>query len=109
DDEPTRVRGEDLTIDARLEVEPLLEADGGELRQIRVALPVARQEHQVIVALLPLYPPPIVPASGRHVGLHADDRLESGLASLLLENPRAVHDAVVGEGEGRLLEVKGAL
>src|SRR5690606_19095495 len=107
DDQPLAVAGEHLAVDARLEVEALRVADGGELRQVPVPLVVAREEDQVVVALLPLLPAAVEAAAGGDVRLHPDDRLDPGLAGLLLEDPGAEHHAVVGEGEGRLLELLG--
>ena len=43
------------------------------------------------------------------VDLAAHDRLDAVLAGGLVELDRAVHDAVVGQAEGRLAEVGGAL
>ena len=43
------------------------------------------------------------------VDLAADDRLDAVLGARLVQLHRAVHHAVVGETEGGLLELRGAL
>ena len=42
----------------------------------------------------------------RDIGFHADYRLESGFLGLFLELPRPVKVTVIGDGEGRLLELQ---
>jgi len=47
----------------------------------------------------------VLPAPGGHVGLHADDGLDVGSPTGLVESDGTVHSAVVSEGQGRHPEV----
>ena len=42
----------------------------------------------------------------RDIGFHADDRFEAGFFGFFLELPRPVKVTVIGDGEGRLLELQ---
>jgi hypothetical protein len=109
DDDPLAVRRQQLAVDARLHVEALEVGERRELDEVPVARRVAREEHEVVVRLgAGLGAPALEPRAGGDVGLHAEDRLELGLAGLLLELPRRVHVAVIRHGERRHLELLGA-
>ena len=47
------------------------------------------------------------PIARRDIGFHADNRLDSRFFGLFLEFPRPVEVAVIGDGEGWLLELEG--
>jgi hypothetical protein len=88
-------------VDARLVVVALEVPGRGELDQIAVALIRFGQESQVRVTLLLL---------GRvlaDVDLAADQRLDAGLPGVLVELDGARKRAVVGERDGRHLELGG--
>ena len=109
DDQPLAVLGEELTVDAGLAVEALGIAQGRELDEVLVAGEVLREEDEVEVVLLARRGAGLEAAvAGGDVRLHADDRLESGLLRLLLELPRGVDVAVIGDRQRRLLELLGA-
>ena len=106
DDQPLRVARQGLPVDSRVVVEALGVPDRRQLDQVAVALRVAGQQDQVIRRLAPFAgAAPLPPVSRRHVRLHADDRRDALLAGQLLEAPGAVHAAVVGEPQGRHLEL----
>ena len=48
-------------------------------------------------------------APGGHIDLAADDGLDSGGLAGLVEGHRAVHDPMVGDGDGGLTHVPGGL
>ncbi len=94
-------------VDGRLAaLQAFEEARRGELDEVAVAGVVGGQQRQV-VALDPALRARRVVVD--EVDLAADDRLDAVLAARLVELDRAVHDAVVGEPERRLLELRGAL
>ncbi len=100
--EPLRVSGQVAPVDARLVVVALEESGRGELDQVPVALVRLGEERQVRVALLLL---------GRvvaDVDLAADQRLDALLPGVLVELDGAGERAVVGERDGRHLELRGA-
>ena len=47
------------------------------------------------------------PISRRHIGFHADDRPDACFFGFFLELPRRVQVTVIGDGQGRLLELEG--
>ena len=52
---------------------------------------------------------PVEPGTRGDIDLAADDGLDARLAAGLVEGDGAVHDAVVGDGQGRLSQLLGAL
>ncbi len=109
-----------LEVDGRLAaLQPLQEAGGGELDEVAVAGVVGGQQREVVaLARFPRRvgsdPRWVGSGGGRGVVVHeidlaADDRLDAVLGARLVELHRAVHHAVVGETEGGLLELRGAL
>ena len=74
-------------------------ADAGEFHQIAVADGVLGQHHQVVAPFLLWLG--IVDRAVDHIHLVADDRLDARLGAELQQLDGAIHDAVVGEGQGR--------
>jgi hypothetical protein len=108
DDQPLAVAGEELPVDARLDVKALGVGQRRELDEVAVARGVLGEQDEVVVWLRARRRPRAGPAiSRRDVCFHTDDRLQSGLPRLLLEFPRAVEISMIGDREGRLLELEG--
>ena len=109
-DDPVRIFFKHLAVHAGAAVEALRVPDGREPDEVRVPARVLREQHEVRVvgrgALLELAGAAVAVGD---VGLAADDRLDPLCAGLLLELPRAVEVAVVGEGEGRHVEFDRAV
>ncbi len=103
-DHALRVALDLLEVDGRLAaLQPLQEAGRGELDEVAVAGVVGGQQRQVVALDL---------AGGGvvvdEVDLAADDRLDAVLGARLVQLDRAVHHAVVGERERRLVERRRA-
>ena len=114
-DDPVMVLVEQIPIDLGLAVIPLHEGPAGELDEVLVADVVLGEQGQVVVGLLAalgLSPGVVDPAASQrqalesvvvgHVGLDADDRLDTGCSRGLVERQDPVHVAVVGDADGRL-------
>ena len=86
-------------------VEALQEAGRGQRDQVLEAGPVAGEQRQVVALVLHAVACAVVVD---HVGLEAHDRLHVVLAAGLVELHRPVHDAMVGEAEGRHAELCAA-
>src|SRR5436853_437538 len=56
----------------------------------------------------PRVPAPLASVAWRDIGFHPDDRLDACLLGLLLEFPRRVQIAMVGNGQGGLFELLGS-
>ena len=97
-DQPLRVLGQDLLVDAGLVVHALHLADRAEPHQVEVAGVVGGEEGQVVGVAVDA-PLAKQAGPGRDVYLAADDRLDPGFLAGLVEVDRAVHDAVVGESD----------
>ena len=98
-DDAVAVALQQLHVDARLAaVEALEEAGAGQLRQVLEADVVAREEREVVALDLALADRAVVDV----VRLEAQDRLHAVLLAGLEQLHGAVHDAVVGQAEGRL-------
>ncbi len=102
-DHPGRVPLEQLPVDPRLVVVALEVAEARQLDQVGVALVVGREQRQMRVALL--LGAPVV----GDVDLAADHRLDARPLGGLEELHRPGHRAVVGERDGRHLELGGPL
>ena len=94
-------------VDRRLAaLQPVEKAGRGELDEVAIARVVGGEQRQV-VALGPARPTRRVVVD--EVDLTADDRLDAVLVAGLVQLDGAVHDAVIGQSEGRLAELRGAL
>ena len=109
DDQPLVVLGQELAVHARLAVEALGVGEGGELDEVLVAREVAGEEDEVEVVLLARRSPGC--GARRSPGATYASMpmigLRPRLLRLLLELPRRVQVAVIGDREGRLLELLG--
>ena len=97
---------EELAVHPGLGVEALGIGERRELDEVSVARGVAGEEDEVIVGLPAVTrSPSLAPVARRDVCLHPDDGLYARFARLLLELPRRVEVAVVGDRERRLFEL----
>ena len=105
-DHPAREALELAEVHGRLApLQAFQEPGGGELYEVAIALVVGGEQRQV-VALGPHRAARGVVVD--EVDLTADDRLDAVLCARLVQLDRAVHDAVVGQADGRLAELRGA-
>ncbi len=107
-DEAIAVGGQGVEVDARPVVEAVELGGAGELEQVEVAGLVLGQQQQVGALAVELRIA-VGHAAGGDVGLDADDGLDVMLFAGLVEGHDAEHDAVVGQGQGGLVEGLGAL
>ena len=105
-DDPLAVALEELAVDARLGVEALGVGERGELDEVAKARAVTGEERQVVALVATIARSrALAPVARRDVGLHTYDRFDARLTRLLLELPRRVQIAVVGDRQRRLLEL----
>ena len=86
-----------LEIDTRLIVEAVDEPRRHDFHEVRVALVILREEHEVVVAVLALSDLTVETGAAREIDLAAKDRLDSLLQRLLIEVDDTVHHAVIGD------------
>ena len=86
---------EQIEIDARLVVVAFEKALGDQRREIAVADEVGSQQRHVRFVAHG----PVEASARRDVRLAADDRREPCIARCVVKLHRAVHDAVVGQGD----------
>ena len=103
-DQPVRVLGEQLLVDARLVVEALGVARRHQLDEVVVPLVGLGEQHQV-VGRLAGRPALRAPVAGRDVDLAAEDRVDPALARLVVEDDRREHVAVLGDRHRRHLQL----
>ena len=120
-DDAFAVVGEDLPVDLRLAVVALEERAARELDQVAVAGVVLGEQREVVPRLLAALAlaagvvdlaagvDALVAALVRHVRLEPDDGRDAGLLARGVERQDAVHVAVVGDAERRLLVGRGRL
>ena len=84
-----------LHIHARSVVIPLGKALADDLHQIGIARIVLRQQHEVVIPLIPAADLLVKARVRRDIDLAAEDRLDAVRLCLLIEINHAVHDAVV--------------
>ncbi len=87
-------------------VQSFQETGGGELHEVAIADVAGGQQREVVALDAARTPRGVVVD---HVDLAAEDRLDVVLRARLVELHHAVHDAVVGEPERRLIELGGTL
>ena len=97
-DQPLRVLGQEITVDARLVVVAVEVRAGDEAAQVLVAGPVARQQDEVIRLVVGLAFA-VGHRAPRDVGLDADDGLDARRATGLVEGHRPVQRAVIRYGQ----------
>ena len=99
-DEALGMGREAVMVHARLVVETLEVAGGGELHEIAVALVVRGQQSQVECGVAGGGGVALGHRAGGDIDLAADDGFHSGLHGGLVERNGRVHVAVVGDGDG---------
>ena len=82
-------------------------ADAGELHQVAIADGIFGQHHKVVALLLFLLG--VINGAIDDIHLIADDRLDARLGAELQQLDGAIHDAVVGKGQGRHAQFQGPL
>ena len=92
---------EQLPVDTGLDVKALGEAAGHQIAQVPIALLVPAQQDQVGVVVVRAVLL-LEAAAGRHIDLAPDDGPDALGEAGLVKGHRAVHDPVVGDGEGGL-------
>ncbi len=108
-DQSARVLLKGRTVDAGSAIKALDVPDRDELHQVLVAHVVAGEQNQVRVLGGGVCRFVLRPAIAEgDVSLAADDRLDAAGLGCLMEAPGAVQVAMIGEGEGRHLELGGA-
>ena len=106
-DQPLGVLVQQFPVDARLDIKALGEAGGYQIAEIAVALFVPAQQNEVGIPVVDAVLLAVA-AARRDIDLTADDGPDArGLAGLI-EGDRAVHDAVVGDGQRLLPELGSA-
>ena len=90
-----------LRVDARLAVEALDPRFRNQRHQILIAGVVFAEQHQMIRLRIQLVDP-VEARAARHIDLAPDDRLDPVLFRRAVKIDHAVHDAVVGDGDGLL-------
>ena len=108
DDDAVAVLLEQFAVDAGAVVEAFEVGAGGELDQVAPALVVLGEEDEVVSGFGGAAGFAVEAATGREVGLHAEQGLDAGGAGGLVEIDCAVEVAVVGDREGLLSELAGA-
>src|SRR4029077_19110049 len=100
-DQPFGIFGEDLFVDARLVIQPLLISGGKQPTQILIPNARLGEQNQMeiaaafdVVAALGLAA--ISPLARRETALAADNRFDAALPGLLKKFDRAEHVAVIG-------------
>ena len=107
---PFGVLGQEVMVDARLVVVAAQLGVRGNLEQVAIARHVAGQQQQVVVLFVELRVAAAHGAAvGRLVGLHADQGADPLPLAGAEELDRAVHDAMIGQRQGRLAEALGLL
>ena len=88
---------ERLEVDTWLIVEAVDEARRHDLHEVRVALVILGEKHEVVVAVLALSNLPIEAGAAREIDLAAEDRPDALLLRFLIEVDDTVHHTVVGD------------
>ena len=102
--QPLMVLPQQPQIHPRLAVKAADKGLGNQLAQIFVAGAILAKKNQVVRIIVQTVNPVLHPAAG-HIHLAADDRLDPGGLSGLVEINTAVHNAVVGDGHRRLAQL----
>ena len=100
-DDPLRVLGQELLVDAGPVVEALEVGGRDEAQQVPIPDLVLCEQRQVVVLLLALARRPVEAGARGNVGLDPDDRLDPRRPGCRIEPQRAEHRAVVGHRERR--------
>ena len=109
-DDPLRVFGQQLLVDARLVIIPRQMPLGRELHQVLVADLVLGQQHQVMIHVPAAVAAFLLkPASRRHIHLAADHRFDPLLPRRPVEIDRPVEHPVIRDRHRRELQGMGLL
>ena len=101
---------QDFLVDSRAEVKALKKGLRGELQQVLEAGAVLGQEGDMVAGLFGAAGVLlVVAASGRDVGLDAEDRVDARVLGRFVELQRTVQIAVVGQGQGVHAQLFGPL
>ncbi len=95
-----------FAVNARLVVKSLQRGNGSQLEQVLVALETFGKQNQVIGTAVE-FRFALLAVSGRDVGFDAENGLNPDGFGFAVEVGDAVHDAMVGDGEGRHFEFGG--
>ena len=87
-----------LPVHPGLVVITVHKTDGDDFHQILIALVVLRQQHQMIVPVIPVTGFPVKPGAGGHIDLASQNRIDPLLFCLLVKVDDAVHHAVIRDG-----------
>ena len=107
DDQAFAVFFEEFLVDAGLVIEAFERCFGGEFHQVLVADLIFGEGDEVVIAVA--FGVPVGAFAGRHVHFTANKWVYACLLALLIELERAVHHAVVGQGDGGHVVVFGVL
>ena len=107
-DQSLGMRGQEIVIDAREIIEAFQLGSRGDLEQVAIPRLIFSQQQQVgrgavEFGILVLHPP------RRHVCLHPDDRLDARAQRRIVKIDHPEHRAVIGDRDGRHLEIFDAL
>ena len=95
-----------LPVHAGLAVKALGEAPADQGGEVAVARLVPAEQDEMIGAVVDLVDP-VEPGPGGHIDLAADDGLDALGFRRLVKVHRPVHNAMVGDGDGRLAQLFG--
>ena len=94
-DDALMVRLQHFIINTGFIIKSIDEALRHDLHQVLITLVVLGQQHQMIVAVLPVRGFSVKSGTGRHIYLASDDGFDSHLSGRPVEIDHAVHDAMV--------------
>ena len=77
---------------------------GYHIAQVLIAGHILTQQHQMVIVVVNAVDP-VSPASGGHIDLAANDRLNPRFLRCLIEVDDAVHCPVIGDGNGSLAQL----
>ena len=77
---------------------------GHHVAQVLIAGHILTQQHQMVIVVVDAVDP-VSPASGGHIDLAANDRLNTRFLRRLIEVDDAVHCPVIGDGNGSLAQL----
>ena len=107
-DEAARVAGEKVPVNTGLVVESVQMSGRGDLDEIAVSLVIGRKERHVVGSILAAVGGlPVEHRSGSDIDLASDNRFHSRLFRGLVELHRPEQNPVVGERDGRHLQLLG--
>ena len=100
-DDPFVMRLQQFLIDSGLVIKSLEMRGRGKAHEVLVADFIFGQQQEMVVAVLarPAVGLAVKPAAGRDVHFAADDRLEILALGLLIKIHRAMHHAMIGDGQ----------